>query len=97
MVMASLTSQVEQVINDNAGAEPSEVAAKVAAAIGAPDNETAGFLWRALVVGLVGILAISLLGIVIAVLDGKTATSPDTLLTIFSSALTGLIGLFVTK
>jgi hypothetical protein len=54
-------------------------------------------LWWVLVGGLVLILLGSLVGIIVTVADGKTSTSPDVIVTVFSSVLTGLIGLFVTS
>ncbi|SEH03263.1 hypothetical protein SAMN05444920_13467 [Nonomuraea solani] len=60
-----------------------------------PTGSDAGWVWRALVVGLLVVIVLALGGIIWAIGDGNPATSPDLLVTVFSSALTGLIGLFV--
>lgn len=85
----------QEVLSQNNGPSQAELVSKLAA-VPAPNKEVTGMLWQTLVVGLVAVLIISLLGIIITVVDGKTATSPDTLVTVFTAALTGLIGLFVT-
>jgi hypothetical protein len=66
-----------------------------AAAIPPPVGADIGWLWKALVSGLIAVLIFALGGIIWTVVDGKDSTSPDVLLTVFSSVLTGLIGLFV--
>lgn len=52
-------------------------------------------LWTILVGGLVVVVVLCLGGVIYTVVDGNDKTSPDVLVTVFSSALTGLIGLFV--
>jgi hypothetical protein len=52
-------------------------------------------LWRILVIALSTILVISLGGIIVTVADGDDHTRPDVIVTVFSFALTGLLGLFV--
>lgn len=96
---ATIQSQIEQAV---AGVqnEPAEVKAAVAAAaataaIPPPTPESAAQLWKIVVIGLVVLLAVALGGIIKTVADGKTSTSPDVIVTVFSSVLTGLIGLFV--
>lgn len=63
----------------------------------APATEpgTSGQLWLTFVTGLLLLLLCSLAGIIWTVADGDAATSPEVLLPIFSSTLTGLLGLFV--
>jgi hypothetical protein len=68
---------------------------QLSAPVPSPDDVVSGWLWRVLVGGLVGVLVVSLAGIMWTVCDGNTDTSPDVLVTIFSSTLAGLIGLFV--
>ena len=83
--------------------EPPEVKAAAASAattksvraIGGPLSRDVGFLWKTLVVGLVAILLISLGGIIYTVVDGNNDTTPDVIVTVFSAALAGLLGLFV--
>lgn len=70
-------------------------AAAATAAIPPPTPAEAGGLWRLLVGGLVIILIGALVGIILTVTDGKNSTSPDVIVTVFASVLTGLIGLFV--
>jgi hypothetical protein len=60
------------------------------AAIRGPSRKTTDVLWLILVGGLVAIAAGAL-----AALAFDDATTPDNVITIFSSTLTGLIGLFV--
>ena len=76
---------------DDRTAEPTEEPGTVPL----PGRGDAGLLWRVLVLGLVAILAVSLAGIIWTVGDGNDRTSPDVIVTIFSSTLAGLIGLFV--
>ena len=85
---------------DAVGDQPAEVkaavgAAAASAAVPAPTSDQAGPLWKTLVTGLVVILIISLVGIIWTVADGKDTTSPDVIVTVFTAALTGLLGLFV--
>ncbi len=105
--MTAMANHVESAVHAalNATAnEPPEVksaavsgAAQAAASVPPPSGEAVSWLWKALVVGLLVLLAIALIGIISTVVDGKDNTSPDVLVTVFSSALTGLIGLFVTS
>lgn len=62
--------------------------AVVRAAVGAADQPTTNVLWLLVVAGLVGVVLISVLGIVLDEGDG------DTVLTIFTTTLAGLLGLF---
>ena len=80
--------------------QPTEVraavgAAAATAAIPAPTGSGVNALWKFLVVGIVIVLLAAVGGIIYVVADGNDATTPDVLVTVFSSALTGLIGLFV--
>lgn len=76
--------------------QPTQVqAAAVTAAIGQVDTASLSWSWKALIVGLLALLVLALAGVVWAVLDGSESTSPDVLVTVFASVLTGLIGLFV--
>jgi hypothetical protein len=70
-------------------------AAAANAAIPAPPPAAVGTLWTILIVGLVLALIGSLGGIVVTVADGKTTTDPNVIVTIFTTTLAGLIGLFV--
>lgn len=81
--------------------QPTEVKAAVVAAtatasIPPPEGPVVGTLWQVLVWGLVLVLLGALAGIIWIVVDGDTETAPNVVVTVFSSALTGLIGLFVT-
>jgi hypothetical protein len=87
---------------DGASGEAVEVkAAAVAAAATAasripePPPHEVGVLWRILATALSVVLVSALGGIIWTVVDGRDNTSPDVLVTVFSSALTGLLGLFV--
>ncbi len=93
--MATMREAVDAALEATKG-QPAEVqAAAVRAAIAPPTGEAVNWLWKALVIGLVAVLLLSLAGVVWAVIDGKPATSPDVLVTLFTATLTGLIGLFV--
>jgi hypothetical protein len=70
-------------------------AAAVTASIPPPSPAEAAPLWKILVGGLVAVLILALGGIIWTVADSDSGTSPDVIVTVFSSALTGLIGLFV--
>jgi hypothetical protein len=96
----SVGETVRDALQATEGQAPEVKAAVAAAAAGAAVPAPSlpsdiGFLWKALVVGLLAVLVISLGGIIYTVADANDRTSPDVIVTIFSSALTGLIGLFV--
>ncbi|MEV6631095.1 hypothetical protein AB0M54_10105 [Actinoplanes sp. NPDC051470] len=94
---------VQQMVRDameGAAGESVEVKAAVGAAAAAqsiptPTTSDTGMLWRILVVALSVILVIALAGIIWTVVDGNEGTSPDVIVTVFSSALSGMLGLFV--
>ena len=74
------------------------VGAAAAAGVGSlspPPAHEVGALWKILVTALSVVLVIALAGIIWTVVDGDEATSPDVLVTVFTSALTGLLGLFI--
>jgi hypothetical protein len=50
---------------------------------------------RVLVLALLAVLVVSVGGIIATVADGNDGTRPDVIMTVFSLALTGLLGLFV--
>ena len=95
-VEATVRDAVDGVAN-----EPIEVKAAVGAAaatattITYPPQDQVGVLWKILVLALAVVLVMALAGVIWTVVDGKDSTSPEVIVTIFSSALTGLIGLFV--
>ena len=98
-MVENLTENIQLAVNAVEG-EDSEVKAAAAraavtATISGPPTQDVGVLWRILVGGLVGVLILALGGIIWTVGDGKETTSPDVIVTVFTSALTGLIGLFV--
>ena len=68
------------------------IAARGDRSVGQPSGAEVNRLWTILVAGLVAVTLIALIGVIYAVGAGK---SPDVLVTVFTSALTGLIGLFV--
>jgi hypothetical protein len=86
---------------EGASDESIEVKAAVGAAAASvasmpePPPATVGVLWKILVLALSVVLVIALAGIIWTVVDGNQNTSPDVIVTVFSSALTGLLGLFV--
>ena len=96
---------VEQAVRDavqGVADEPVEVkaavgaaAASAAAPIPNPPPAEASVLWQILVIALSAVLVIALAGIIWTVVDANSNTSPDVIVTVFSSALTGLLGLFV--
>lgn len=57
--------------------------------------DAAVMLWRTLVIALSAVLVMALGGIIWTVADGNGDTSPDVIVTVFSGALAGLLGLFV--
>lgn len=94
-IVSNVGAAVAAVKDEPAAVKAAVGAAAAAAAVPTPTSEQAGWLWRMLVGGLMIILITALIGIIITVQDGKNSTSPDVLVTVFSSSLTGLIGLFV--
>lgn len=83
---------VASVTRSAQGLDPAAQLAVVTAAITPPEAKTANTLWIILVSGLVGLLVISLGGLIYLIADGVDGS--DVVLTVFSSVLTGLIGLF---
>lgn len=80
--------------------QPTEVKAAVGsaiaqAAIPSPPGRVVGALWILLVATLSTILLGALGGIIYILINPKTGRSTDVIVTIFTAALTGLLGLFV--
>lgn len=94
---------VQQMVRDamqGAAGESVEVKAAIGAAAAAqsvprPPATEMGTLWKILILALSVVLVIALAGIIWTVVDGKESTSPDVIVTVFSSALSGMLGLFV--
>jgi hypothetical protein len=78
-----------------AAVRPDPVELQADVTITKPPLREVGTLWLILVVALSAILVLALAGIIWTVIDGNNATTPDVIVTVFSSALTGLLGLFV--
>jgi hypothetical protein len=76
------------------GDQPEAVKIAAVQAVGAPGRRATDVIWLVVVAGLVGLLFYSLSGIIDLLLDSSSTKSPDKLITIFTSTLTGLIGLF---
>jgi hypothetical protein len=57
-----------------------------------PDQATANILWKWLVMGLVTTVGLAGIGVIVTVAIGH---GNDTILTVFSTALAALVGLFV--
>ncbi len=95
--MSEIAANVQAVLAATEGEDLQVRAAAAggAASIPSPDAAAVDWLWKALVLGLVSILVLAIAGVIWTVADGNDKTTPDVLVTIFTSALTGLIGLFV--
>ena len=95
----SMQDNIRGAIEATQGQPEPIVAAAVQGAANAPvpppPPPALNFIWRTLVVGLVLILVIALLGIIWVVQDANVDTSPDVLITVFTTSLAGLLGLFV--
>lgn len=52
------------------------------------------YLWKLLIFGLLVILIIALTGVIVLIADGKDKTDPAIALTVFTTTLAGLLGLF---
>lgn len=57
-----------------------------------PTQGAADKLWMVLVAGLVGLLVVTVLGLIYVIVEDK---STDVIVTVFTGLLTGLLGLFV--
>jgi hypothetical protein len=68
--------------------------AALKAVIPPPQETDVSFLWRALVLGLLGLTLVSVVGVLGAVLDGNGNTDAKTALLVFTPLVTGLLGLF---
>lgn len=87
-------AEVQAVIADASKTE--EQKAREIVGMSSPrDPKTIRQLWLILVGGLVSALLLSVAGVLVAVLDGKDVTSPDVLITMFTTTSAGLLGLFV--
>jgi hypothetical protein len=97
---AQRADAVTQVLNATQGESESVKVAAVEAAAGFPrptQEADIGWIWKALVVGLLVLIGIALGGVLWAVLDGDAKTDGDKALIVFTPLLTGLLGLFVTS
>jgi hypothetical protein len=83
---------VKDVAAATSNLDPAAQAAAMTAVISPPGVETTKTLWIILVGGLVGILLVALIGLIYLLADDIDGT--DVILTVFSSALAGLLGLF---
>ena len=92
--MAVSNAEIARIADDPEKSDAERIAA-IKEAIGSPGQATTDRLWTILVVGLVGISTLALVALMLAVLDKSDETSPDVFLTVFTAALTGLLGLFV--
>lgn len=89
--MAMNKEEIQEIVEGNATAEAK--ADRIIASL--TDQRAIGRLWLILVCGLVAALLLSGVGVLLAVLDGKETTSPDVLITMFTTTSAGLLGLFV--
>jgi hypothetical protein len=72
----------------------SAAASAAAGAVGQPDSRTSQLLWLMLVPILGAIVLASAIGGIVYALENKSAP-PDVVITLFTTAFSGLIGLFV--
>jgi hypothetical protein len=84
-------ARVREVATAVSDLEPAVQQAAIQAVIPPPTGEAVNKLWMTLVQGLLLLLVIALLGLLYLLIDDK---SSDVALTVFTSLLTGLIGLF---
>jgi len=93
MVAAALEATTDQSETVRAAAAGGAAAAATGA-IGAPSSATTNILWTILV-SVLGLVTLgSAISIIIYALENKTSP-PDILTTVFTTTLSGLIGLFV--
>jgi hypothetical protein len=88
---AARAASVERVVNTTAN-DSAEVKAAALQALGAPSRSTTDIVWIILVSGLVVLLILALLGLIHTI--GHNI-SDDKVVTIFTTVLAGLLGLFV--
>lgn len=94
--MAESAAQRAEAIQAAArGLDPSAQVAAVTSVIAPPDVETTKTLWIILISGLIGLLVVALGGLIYLLADDVDGT--DVVVTIFSSILTGLLGLFASS
>jgi hypothetical protein len=93
MVSAALQATANETETVKAAAAGGAAAAATGA-IGAPSSTTTNILWTILVSVLGLVTLSSAISIVIYALENK-ASPPDILITVFTTGLSGLIGLFV--
>jgi uncharacterized integral membrane protein len=90
--MAQRAASVQQVVQETAGDPPDVKKAALEAIVLPPTRGAADLVWVILVVGLVAVLILAVLGLTHVI---GTRVADDKVITIFTSALAGLLGLFV--
>jgi cation transporter-like permease len=94
-VEEAVSGAVAGVANESEEVKAAVGAAAATAAVPTPPPTAVGTLWTILIVGLVLAVLGSLAGVIVVVADGKSTTDPNVIVTIFTTTLAGLIGLFV--
>jgi hypothetical protein len=87
--------QIQSLLANNQGKSPQEQAEIVAAAIPPPSTKVAGWLWLVLVVTLGIVVVLSAAGVIWTVVRNDITKTPDVIVTVFTTSLAGLLGLFV--
>jgi hypothetical protein len=91
-----LEDQVRAALHGAQGESDTVKASAVSAAVSnfvpPPAGAQAALLWKVFIVGLVGLMTISLIGLIVLLAEGKSST---VMVTIFTSLLSALVGVFV--
>jgi hypothetical protein len=74
--------------------QPAEVTKQALELLPKPSVVAVDYLWKLLIFGLLVILIIALTGVIVLIADGKDKTDPAIALTVFTTTLAGLLGLF---
>jgi hypothetical protein len=89
---ADRAKALEQSVNATKHLSEASQQKAIDAVLGQPTQRTTNWLWKAVVTGLLVVLSIAIGGIIGLLATGHMV---DTVVTVFTATLTGLVGLFV--
>ena len=92
MAGTAYTEEVSKVAQAVQGLDPSAQVAAMSGVVGSPDAATRKIIWIIIIGGLVAVLVLALVGLIY--LFKEELDGADTILTVFTTVLAGLLGLF---
>jgi hypothetical protein len=86
---------IQEVSGNIENLSPEGQRAAIESVVPRPGQKTADTIWLILVSGFVFLILVSLVGLLYMIGDGNDNTSPDLVVTAFTTLTAGLLGLFV--